>query len=109
MPTVIPGGIVVPDSRLIAVSTGRRHERILVANNSVWPVAITSHFHFFEIDRRMQFYRSRAFRMQLDFRAGAAVRRHSGETKKVVIFENDGDRAMYGFNTTYGSCDTWPR
>jgi urease beta subunit len=72
--------------------------RLPVENTSAWPVVITSHFHFFEANRRLRFDRARAFGCHLDVLAGGSVRFEPGETKEVALVPYGGDRAVYGFN-----------
>jgi urease beta subunit len=69
-----------------------------VENTSAWPVVVTSHFHFFEANRRLRFDRARAFGCHLDVLAGGSVRFEPGETKEVALVPYAGDRAVYGFN-----------
>lgn len=94
----IPGEIIVQGSRITRAGENRKHARLRVQNTSRWPVAITSHFHFFEVNRRMRFDRAAAFGMHLNVIAGGSVRWSPGETKAVDLIEYGGERTIYGFN-----------
>src|SRR3954471_15409715 len=82
----------------IQANVGRHTVTVQVMNTSVWPVHIGSHFHFFEVNRRLRFDRAAAFGMHLDILAGATVRWEPGETKEVRLVEYAGRREVYGFN-----------
>src|SRR3954451_9087081 len=94
---IVPGEVIVGDAPIQA-NVGRRTAIVQVTNTSVWPVHIGSHFHFFEVNRRLRFQRASAFGMHLDILAGATVRWEPGETKEVRLVEFAGRREVYGFN-----------
>jgi urease beta subunit len=71
---------------------------VRVHSTSAWPVHISSHYHFFEANRRLRFDRATAFGMRLDILAGATVRWEPGEEKEVRLVEYAGHRQVYGFN-----------
>jgi urease subunit beta len=58
-----------------------------VRNTGDRPVQIGSHFHFFEVNRALEFDRAAAFGMHLHIPASTALR-----------FEPGDERAAYGFN-----------
>jgi urease beta subunit len=88
--------ITAPDA--VVTNSPPAVTHLVVANTSVWPVVITSHFHFFEANRRLRFDRAAAFGCRLDVLAGGSVRFEPGETKEVALVPYAGDRAVYGFN-----------
>jgi len=94
---IVPGEVIVGDAPIQA-NVGRRTAIVQVTNTSVWPVHIGSHFHFFEVNRRLRFQRASAFGMHLDILAGATVRWEPGETKEVRLVEYAGQREVHGFN-----------
>jgi urease beta subunit len=94
---IVPGEVIV-GTEPIRANVGRRTVSVRVTNTSVWPVHIGSHFHFFEVNRRLHFDRAAAFGMHLDILAGATVRWEPGETKEVRLVEFAGRREIYGFN-----------
>ena len=71
--------------------------RIEVRNTSDVPISITSHFHFFEVNPRLQFDRGAAYGMRLGVPAGAAVRVAPGETLEIPLVPIGGDRIAIGF------------
>src|SRR5215210_2771306 len=96
-PRSVPGQVIV-GTEPIRANVGRRTAVVRVTNTSVWPVHIGSHFHFFEVNRRLRFDRAAAFGMHLDILAGATERWEPGETRKVRLVEYAGRREVHGFN-----------
>jgi urease beta subunit len=94
---IVPGEVIVGEEPVRA-NVGRRTATVEVNNTSVWPVHVGSHFHFFEVNRRLRFDRAAAFGMHLDVLAGATVRWEPGETKEVRLVEYAGSREVHGFN-----------
>ena len=72
--------------------------RITVVNTGDRPVQIGSHFHFFEINKSLEFDRIKAFGMRLNIAAGTAVRFEPGEEKEVTLVEFGGKKNIYGIN-----------
>ena len=75
-----------------------RTDRIEVTSTSDRAIQITSHFHFFEVNRSLKFDRRRALGMHLDVPPGMAVRFEPGATMTVQLVEYAGDRRIVGFN-----------
>ena len=94
---LVPGEIVVASQPIVA-NAGRRTVTLRVRNTSVWPVHVSSHYHFFEANRRLRFDRAAAFGMHLDIPAGATVRWEPGDEKAVRLVEYAGLREVHGFN-----------
>jgi urease beta subunit len=94
---LVPGAIV-PGAAPIEVNPGRQTVTVRVRNTSVWPVHVSSHYHFFEANRRLRFERAAAFGMHLDVLAGATVRWEPGEEKDVRLVAYAGLREVHGFN-----------
>lgn len=69
-----------------------------VANVGDRPIQIGSHFHFFEVNRALQFDRSEAYGFRLDIPAGTAVRFEPGDSKTVTLVALAGDRIVLGLN-----------
>jgi urease beta subunit len=93
----VPGQVLV-GTEPIRANVGRRTAVVRVTNTSVWPVHVGSHFHFFEVNRRLRFDRAVAFGMHLDVMAGATERWEPGETRDVRLVEYAGRREVHGFN-----------
>ena len=94
---IVPGEVLVGEEPIRA-NVGRRTVNVQVTNTSVWPVHVGSHYHFFEVNRRLRFDRAAAFGMRLDILAGATVRWTPGETRTVRLVEFAGQREVHGFN-----------
>ncbi|MBD2844532.1 urease subunit beta [Paenibacillus sp. IB182496] len=82
----------------IALSPGRRRSELIVVNTGDRPVQVGSHYHFFEVNRALDFDREAAFGMRLDIPAGTAVRFEPGEEKPVRLVALGGTRQAYGLN-----------
>jgi len=71
--------------------------RLTVRNTATVPVSVTSHFHFFEGNPRLDFDRASAYGMRLSVPAGSSVRFGPGETAEVPLVPIGGDRIAIGF------------
>ena len=94
---MIPGEYILA-SGYIECNQGRRVERIRVTNTGDRPVQVGSHFHFFEVNRQMEFDREKAYGMRLNIAAGTAVRFEPGEEKEVELVSFGGNQRIFGFN-----------
>lgn len=82
----------------IELNDGRPRVTLEATNSGDRPVQIGSHFHFFEVNRAMDFDRAAAFGMRLDIPAGTAVRFEPGQTKEVTLTTFGGSRFVGGLN-----------
>ena len=82
----------------IVLNAGRRTIEIEVENTSNHTIFVSSHFPFFEVNRRMRFDRAQAWGMHLDIPAGDAVRWRPGEVKQVRLVAFGGRGIVRGFN-----------
>ncbi|WP_186778567.1 urease subunit gamma [Streptomyces salinarius] len=71
--------------------------RLPVTNTATVPVSVTSHFHFFEANPRLDFDRARAYGMRLAVPAGSSVRFGPGESAEVGLVPIGGARVAIGF------------
>lgn len=94
---MIPGEYFL-SSEPIQCNVGRDTVSIIVVNTGDRPVQIGSHFHFFEVNRQMEFDREKAFGMRLNIAAGTAVRFEPGEEKHVILVSFGGNKNIHGFN-----------
>ncbi len=94
---MIPGEYILATGD-IECNLGRAVIRIVVVNTGDRPVQVGSHFHFFEVNRQMEFDREKAFGMRLNIAAGTAVRFEPGEEKEVDLVTFGGKRLVHGFN-----------
>ncbi|MFD9407963.1 urease subunit gamma [Streptomyces sp. NPDC059989] len=70
---------------------------LAVSNTAAVPVSVTSHFHFFEVNPRLDFDRAAAYGMRLAVAAGSSTRFDSGATVEVGLVPIGGDRIAIGF------------
>jgi len=80
---------------------------VTVTNTGDRAIQVGSHFHFFEVNRRLRFPRNAAYGMRLDIPAGTAVRFEPGDTRDVPLVAIGGTREVTGLNgLVNGSLDT---
>ena len=94
---MIPGEYFVAPGD-IACNAGRRTVTLTATNTGDRPVQIGSHFHFFEVNRELDFDRAQAFGMRLNIAAGTAVRFEPGEEKEIELVQYGGAQRVFGFN-----------
>lgn len=94
---MIPGEYFLQEEPVRA-NAGRRTVRIEVTNTGDRPVQVGSHFHFFEVNRALEFARAEALGMRLNIPAGTAVRFEPGETKTVQLAALGGTGRITGLN-----------
>ena len=97
------GGYVLAEGDL-EINAGRPVTTIEVRNTGDRPVQVGSHFHFFEVNRMLEFDRDAAFGKRLDIPATTAVRFEPGDLKTVDLVPFGGKQRVYGFN---GLVDGW--
>jgi urease subunit beta len=71
---------------------------LTVRNTGDRPVQVGSHFHFFEVNRALEFDREAAFGQHLNIPASTALRFEPGDEREVKVVPFGGKRAVYGFN-----------
>ena len=67
-------GEILPLDRDIVLNEGKETRELMVANMGDRPVQVGSHFHFFEVNRCLEFDRKEAFGFRLDIPSGTSVR-----------------------------------
>ncbi len=92
-----PGAIRAAEGD-IELNAGRPKTDLTVINTGDRPVQIGSHFHFFEVNKALDFDRAEAFGKRLDIPAGTAVRFEPGQSKAVTLVPFGGTRAIGGLN-----------
>ncbi len=92
-----PGEIRAAEGE-IELNAGRAKLALTVINTGDRPVQIGSHFHFFEVNKALEFDRAAAFGMRLDIPAGTAVRFEPGQSKEVPLVAIGGRRKVGGLN-----------
>lgn len=91
------GGVILADGNL-EYNVNRRTKTLTVRNTGDRPIQIGSHFHFFEVNRYMEFDRPAAFGYHLNIPATTAIRFEPGEEKEVEIVSYAGKMRVIGFN-----------
>ena len=100
---VTPGEIIAAEGD-IEINAGRTKATVRALNTGDRPIQVGSHFHFFEVNKALEFERAIAFGMHLDIPAGTAVRFEPGEAKDVTLVSFGGTGEIYGLNSlTNGS------
>jgi urease subunit gamma/beta len=94
---VEPGAIITEEGE-IELNAGRRKLTLKVVNTGDRPVQIGSHYHFFEVNKALDFDRAAAFGMRLDIAAGTAVRFEPGQEKDVPLTTFGGQQLLSGLN-----------
>lgn len=92
-----PGEIIPAEGR-VEINAGRRSVVLRALNTGDRPIQVGSHFHFFEVNRALQFERAQAYGMRLDIAAGTAVRFEPGEEREVTLVAFGGSGEVYGFS-----------
>ncbi|MEU6819388.1 urease subunit gamma [Streptomyces atriruber] len=70
---------------------------LAVRNTAPVPVSVTSHFHFFEANPRLDFDRAAAYGMRLAVPTGSSTRFDAGATVEVGLLPIGGARVAIGF------------
>lgn len=94
---MIPGEYILKEEDILA-NVGRKVIELVVTNTGDRPIQVGSHYHFFEVNRFLQFDREKAYGMRLNIPAGTAVRFEPGDQKRVELVEIGGSRTIYGLN-----------
>jgi urease subunit beta len=92
-----PGEILPVDGSLV-LNADRPAIEVEVANTADRPIQVGSHFHFFEVNRGLEFERALAYGCRLDIPSGTAVRFEPGERRTVSLIPLQGSRIVFGFN-----------
>ena len=94
---VAVGGVILMNAP-IEYNTGRKTVQLVVRNTGDRPVQVGSHFHFFEVNRYLEFDRAKAFGCHLNIPATTAIRFEPGEEKEVEVVAYAGKRRVIGFD-----------
>ncbi len=93
----IPGEMLIEEG-IIRLNADKPTVSVSVVNTADRPVQVGSHFHFFEVNKELEFDRALSYGMRLDIPAGTAVRFEPGETKEVNLVAIGGTREGHGLN-----------
>lgn len=95
-PVAVGGEILSADP--VEYNTGRKTVKLVVRNTGDRPIQVGSHFHFFEVNRYLEFDRDAAFGCHLNIPATTAIRFEPGDQKEVEVVAYAGKRRVIGFN-----------
>lgn len=91
-------GAVILAAEPILYNTNRTVRKVTVRNTGDRPVQVGSHFHFFEVNRYLEFDRDAAFGTHLNIPATTAIRFEPGDSHDVELVSYGGKRRIIGFN-----------
>jgi urease subunit gamma/beta len=94
--SAIEAGEYLFDEGDITLNADRHTARVVVRNTGDRPVQIGSHYHFFEVNRALEFDRAAAYGFRLDIPSGMAVRFEPGDAKEVQLVAFAGSREVFG-------------
>jgi urease beta subunit len=94
---MVPGEYFSKEEAIIC-NEGRAITTLTVVNKGDRPIQVGSHYHFFEVNKMMEFDRAAAFGKRLNIIASTAVRFEPGEEKEVELVVYAGARKIYGHN-----------
>jgi urease beta subunit len=81
---MIPGEVSYQPGTIIG-NAGCRTVTIAVENMSDRDIQVTSHYHFFEVNKRLRFDRAQAFGMHLDIPPGTTIRFEPGQRQVRLV------------------------
>ena len=93
---MMPGEFVYAGEAILC-NQGRDTVALSVENTSPYPVYVTSHYHFFEVNKRLSFDRRAAYGRRLDVPSGSGVRWEPGQVVEVRLVDIGGRRRVYGY------------
>jgi urease beta subunit len=93
----------------VEINAGRRTGRLAVRNTGDRPIQVGSHFHFFEVNRALEFDRPAALGMRLDVPSGQSIRFEAGDEREVDLVQIGGAGRIIGFNNLLdgATSSTW--
>ncbi len=96
--SVVAVGGVIPSPEPITYNAQKTVVSLTVRNTGDRPIQVGSHFHFFEVNRLLQFDRRQAFGCHLNIPATTAIRFEPGDEKQVELVPFGGKQRIIGFN-----------
>lgn len=90
------GGVVLAESP-IEYNANKKVVTLKVRNTGDRPIQVGSHYHFFEVNRYLEFDRRAAFGHHLNIPATTAVRFEAGDEKSVELVPFGGKQRVIGF------------
>jgi urease beta subunit len=102
-----PGEYFLRDEAVV-INAGRRTLKVNVRNTGDRAVQVGSHYHFFEVNRALDFDRAAAVGTRLNILAGTTLRFEPGDTREVELVEFGGWKRAVGFNGLVDGSTTAP-
>src|SRR5471030_2383786 len=96
---MIPGEYLLEGTNL-ELNAGRLTAPVEVNNTGDRPIQVGSHYHFFEVNRALDFDREAAYGMRLDIPAGTAIRFEPGAEKEAPLVAFAGAQRVFGHNAS---------
>ncbi len=93
-----PPGEYLHDDQPLELNIGKVATKINVSNKGDRPVQVGSHFHFFEVNRALNFEREKALGKRLNIPSGTSVRFEPGQSQEIELIEFGGSGEIRGFN-----------
>jgi urease subunit gamma/beta len=90
------GSPAPPPQREAEIEWLARDRAVTVVNEGAVPVGVTSHFHFFEVNRALRFERAAAWGMRLAIAPGTKVFFDPGAEREVFLVPFGGARVIRG-------------
>ncbi|HMR82379.1 MAG TPA: urease subunit beta [Niabella sp.] len=94
---MIPGELILKKQDIVC-NAKKQTVKLEVKNTGDRPIQVGSHFHFFEVNKALDFDRNKAVGMRLNIPSSTAVRFEPGEKKQVILVEIGGKKIVRGFN-----------
>lgn len=94
---MIPGEYILRDEKVL-MNEGTTSIKLRVVNTGDRPVQVGSHYHFAEVNTKLDFDRDAAYGKRLDIPSGTAVRFEPGDEKEVSLIDIQGSRRVFGLN-----------
>lgn len=95
-PVAIGGKVL--QNEPITYNENRHTVQLKVRNTGDRPIQVGSHFHFFEVNRYLEFDRIKAYGCHLNIPATTAIRFEPGDEKEVELVAYSGKQYVMGFN-----------
>ncbi len=90
-------GQVIYREEPVIINEGAPELHIIVRNTGDRTIQVCSHYHFFEVNRALNFDRAATYGMHLDIPSGTAVRFEPGTDRTVGLVPFKGTRKLFGF------------
>lgn len=95
-----PGAVVAVKGRegRVVMNAGRKRVSVKVTSRGDRPVQVGSHYHFVEVNPKLEFDRKKARGYRLDIAAGTSVRFEPGDSRTVTLVQIAGRQNIEGGN-----------